>query len=41
MDHDGELKMRINAIVIRVPDGASNALPLPGKYASIISLLTQ
>jgi len=34
MDHNGELKIRVNAIPIRVPDGASSALPLPQKYES-------
>ncbi|HYV93092.1 MAG TPA: amidohydrolase [Chitinophagales bacterium] len=34
MDRNGELKIRVNAIPIRVPDGASDALPLPQKYES-------
>jgi len=34
MDRKGELKIRVNAIAIRVPDGATKALPLPEKYES-------
>ena len=34
MDADGELKVRINAIPIVVPDGAIAALPLPKLYKS-------
>ncbi len=34
MDVAGELKIRINAIPILVPDGASEALPLPDFYES-------
>lgn len=34
MDANGELKIRINAIPIVVPDGATEALPLPELYAS-------
>jgi len=34
MDKAGELKIRINAIPIRVPDGALKAYPNPDKYAS-------
>ena len=34
MDQNGELKIRVNAIPIRVPDGADKPLPLPPQYAS-------
>ncbi|MBX7142639.1 MAG: amidohydrolase [Chitinophagales bacterium] len=34
MDRNGELKIRVNAIAIRLPDGAKQALPLPEKYSS-------
>lgn len=34
MDDKKELKIRINAIPVRVPDGADHALPMPEKYAS-------
>ena len=34
MDRRGELKIRINAIATRVPDGATEALPLPERYES-------
>ncbi len=34
MDRDGELKIRLNAVPIRVPDGADEALPLPELYES-------
>ncbi len=34
MDKAGELKIRINAIPIRVPDGANKVYPNPEKYAS-------
>jgi hypothetical protein len=34
MDRNGELKIRVNAIAIRLPDGALHALPLPAKYSS-------
>ncbi len=34
MDKAGELKIRINAIPIMIPDGASQALPLPQHYES-------
>ena len=34
MDKAGELKIRINAIPIMVPDGATQALPLPPHYES-------
>ncbi len=34
MDRNGELKIRVNAIAIRLPDGAMQALPLPEKYSS-------
>ncbi|MEO6167702.1 MAG: amidohydrolase [Chitinophagales bacterium] len=32
MDRNKELKIRVNAIPIRVPDGAMRALPLPAHY---------
>jgi predicted amidohydrolase YtcJ len=34
MDRRGELKISINAIATRVPDGATEALPLPEPYES-------
>jgi predicted amidohydrolase YtcJ len=34
MDEAGELKIRINAIPIMIPDGANQALPLPQHYES-------
>ena len=34
MDRNGELKIRVNAIPILVPDGASGVLPLPEHYES-------
>jgi predicted amidohydrolase YtcJ len=34
MERAGELKVRINAVPIRVPDGDANALPLPELYES-------
>jgi predicted amidohydrolase YtcJ len=34
MERNGELKIRVNAVPIRVPDGAVKALPLPKKYIS-------
>jgi predicted amidohydrolase YtcJ len=34
MEQAGELKIRINAVPIRVPDGATEALPLPELYES-------
>jgi hypothetical protein len=34
MDRNGELVIRVNAIAIRVPDGAAQALPLPAKHHS-------
>ncbi|MBX7108422.1 MAG: amidohydrolase [Chitinophagales bacterium] len=34
MDRNGELKIRVNAIPILLPDGASGALPLPDLYHS-------
>lgn len=34
MDRNGELKVRVNAIPIRVPDGGNDVLPLPEKYRS-------
>jgi predicted amidohydrolase YtcJ len=34
MERDGELKVRVNAVPIRVPDGDTNALPLPEPYES-------
>lgn len=34
MDEEGLLKMQVNAMPIRIPDGASEALPLPEHYHS-------
>ncbi len=34
MDRRGELKIRIHAVAIRVPDGATTPLPLPERYSS-------
>jgi predicted amidohydrolase YtcJ len=34
MERNGELRIRINAIPILVPDGAAEALPLPERYES-------
>lgn len=34
MDRNDELKIRVNAIPIRVPDGGNDILPLPEKYNS-------
>jgi hypothetical protein len=34
MDRNGELKIRVNAIAIRLPDGATQSLPLPERHTS-------
>lgn len=34
MERNGELKIRVNAIPVRVPDGALQALPLPALFSS-------